>query len=412
MNGDGTVREWVGMVDDVEEQRHAEEQLQQAQRIQAVGKLAGGVAHEVKNMMTAVIGFGEFVLTDLGPRHPQRADVEEILRAGHRAAAVSRQLLAFSRQQILQPTVLSLNLVIEKLAALLARLVGADKALRLHLDPEAGRVRADRSQLEQILVDLAVNGRDAMASVGRLTIETAAVTLDAEYAAAHPNVRMRTGRYALLAVSDTGAGMPPDVQARAFEPFYTTKPIGEGTGLGLSTVYGIVKQSGGYIWLYSELDLGTTVKVYLPLVPNEMEAQPQPTPPPAPRGCETVLVVEDEPMVRRPARRALEGHGYQVLEAATGSEALELLARSGTAQVRLVVCDVVMPEVNGRELGAELRRRQPTLPVLYMSGYTGEDVVQRGLLTAGEPFIQKTFTPELLAERVRDLLDGGGPPEV
>jgi signal transduction histidine kinase/CheY-like chemotaxis protein len=394
-----------GIYRDITERKRVEEHLRRAERMQAAGKLAGGVAHEVNNMMTGVIGFSEFLLRSLDPSDPRRADVEEVIRAGTRAADVTRQLLAFTRQQFLRPQMVQINAVVAEMEKMLRHSLGEDKHLEFRLSDEAGQMRADRGQLEQVLINLVLNARDAIDEHGRVTIETASTVLDAAYAERHEGVNIPPGRYVVLAVSDTGCGMDPDVQTRIFEPFFTTKPIGQGTGLGLSTVYGIVKQSGGFVWVYSEPGQGSVFKVYLP------EAQPAHSTPDAPvlepqatRGSETILVIEDEEVVRNLAMRGLRDHGYAVVEATDGADALRFVQQH-PATVDLVVCDVVMPEMGGREFGQHLALFDPDLPILYMSGYTGDDVVQRGLLDPGAPFQQKPFTPGALASKVRTMLD-------
>ena len=394
-----------GIYRDVTERKRVEEHLRRAERMQAAGKLAGGVAHEVNNMMTGVIGFSEFLLRSLDPDDPRREDVEEVIRAGTRAADVTRQLLAFTRQQFLRPQVVEINAVVADMEKMLRRSLGEGHSLDLRLSPHAGQLRADRGQLEQVLINLVLNARDAMTGHGRVTIETAPATWDQVYAERHGGVDIPLGQYVMLAVADNGCGMGPEVQARIFEPFFTTKAVGQGTGLGLSTVYGIVKQSGGFIWVYSEPGQGSVFKVYLPQagapVPVEVaEAEIQ-----APkRGTETILIVEDEEIVRNLAMRGLREHGYVVVEARNGSEALAYV-REHPGTVDLVISDVVMPEMGGRELGQNLTLFDPDLPVLYMSGYTGEDVVQRGLLDPGAPFQQKPFTPAILASKIRTMLD-------
>jgi two-component system, cell cycle sensor histidine kinase and response regulator CckA len=395
-----------GIYRDITERKRVEEHLRRAERMQAAGKLAGGVAHEVNNMMTGVIGFSEFLLRSFDPSDPRRADVEEVIRAGTRAADVTRQLLAFTRQQFLRPQVVAINTVVTEMEKMLRHSLGEDKHLELRLSPEVGQLRADRGQLEQVLINLVLNARDSMSEHGRVTIETAPAVWDAAYAERHGGVSIPLGRYIMLAVSDTGCGMNADVQTRIFEPFFTTKPIGQGTGLGLSTVYGIVKQSGGFIWVYSEPDQGSVFKVYLP---EAQAARPAETPltheSPTPRGgSETILVIEDEEVVRNLAVRGLKDHGYTVVDARNGADALRYVQQHLGA-VDLVVCDVVMPEMGGRELGQHLALFDPDLPVLYMSGYTGDDVVQRGLLDPGAPFQQKPFTPGTLAAKVRKMLD-------
>jgi two-component system, cell cycle sensor histidine kinase and response regulator CckA len=395
-----------GIYRDVTERKRVEDQLRRAERMQAAGRLAGGMAHEVNNMMTGVIGFSEFLLRSFPEEDPRRGEVQEIIRAGTRASDVTRQLLAFTRQQLLHPEVLAVNSVVTEVEKMLRRSLGEDHTLELRLAPEVGEIRADRGQLEQVLLNLTLNARDAMGEHGRVTIATGNATLDEAYALAHGGVGVPPGEYVYLAVADTGSGMTPDVQARIFEPFFTTKPVGQGTGLGLSTVYGIVKQSDGYVWCYSEPGHGTTFKIYLP----RAGARP-PAPPPAGErselrgGNETILVVEDEDVVRMLACRGLRDQGYTVLESRHGRDALDLV-EGGRHGIDLVISDVVMPELSGRELGARLAVLQPDLPVLYMSGYTGDDVIQRGLLDPGVPFQQKPFTPESLARKVREMLDG------
>ncbi|HEY7635009.1 MAG TPA: response regulator [Gemmatimonadales bacterium] len=390
---------------DVTERKRVEEQLRRAERMQAAGRLAGGMAHEVNNMMTGVIGFSEFLLRSFSPDDPRRAEVEEIIKAGSRAADVTRQLLAFTRQQFRRPELLQVNDVIADLEKMLRRLLGEDHVLEFTLCPEAGVIRADRSQMEQVLVNLVLNARDALSRPGRVTISTATVYLGQEYAQRHAEVRLSPGTYVLLSVTDTGCGMDREVQARIFEPFFTTKPVGQGTGLGLSTVYGIIKQSDGFVWAYSELEQGTTFKIYLPQAGpgrtgERMEARTG-----APRGgTETILLVEDEPMVRGLAGRGLREYGYRVLEAADGDEALGVIADSGQT-IDLVISDLVMPVMGGRELGHKLAELDPSMPVLFMSGYTGDDVLRRGLLEPGAPFQSKPFTAEGLARRAREMLD-------
>jgi signal transduction histidine kinase/ActR/RegA family two-component response regulator len=385
------------------DRQRSEERVRQAQKMDAVGKLAGGVAHEVNNMMTAVIGFADYALKQLPADHPVRPDIEEVIKAGTRAAAVTQQLLAFSRRQPHQPSLLSLQEVIPELSKLLERLLGAEHELRLEVPRDLPPVLADRNQLEQVLVNLALNARDAMEPGGRLVIAGSIVEIDDATPPSSVD-EIRTARNVRIRVTDTGQGMSPEAREHAFEPFYTTKPLGQGTGLGLSTVYGIIKQSGGYVWIDSRLGEGTTITVDLPAVSEALPAPAERAPGPS-RGRETVLVVEDEPLVRRLARRALEEHGYTVLEAADGREAIAELA-SGEHPIGLVLSDLVMPRMSGRELGQEIARRYPGLPVLFMSGYTGEDVRSRGLLEGSAPFVQKPFTADALARRVRTMLDG------
>jgi CheY-like chemotaxis protein len=363
------------------------------------------VAHDFNNLLTAIIGSSELLLADMGPSDPRRGDLEEIKHAGDRAAALTRQLLAFSRQQVLDPQVLDLNALIADLGNLLRRLIGEDVAFRSVLAPGLGAVRADPGQLEQVIMNLAVNARDAMPRGGNLTIETANVDLDDAYAQAHAPVG--TGPYVMVAVSDTGTGMSAEVQAHIFEPFFTTKEQGKGTGLGLATVYGIVKQSDGYVWVYSEVGQGTTFKIYLPRIaptgtPSSSKAEA-----PAPhRASETVLVAEDEESVRRLTRRVLEGQGYTVLAAADGPDALRL-AHTHPGPIHLLLTDVVMPNMSGRELADLVVSARPETKVLYLSGYTDDAVIHHGVLEPGIAFLQKPFTPQSLARKLREVLDAG-----
>ncbi len=394
-----------GIYRDITERKKIEEHLRRAERMQAAGKLAGGVAHEVNNMMTGVIGFSEFLLRTMEEGDARRSDVEEIIKAGTRAADVTRQLLAFTRQQFLQPQVLDVNAVVTDMQKMLRRSLGEDHMLELQLSPRAGQLRADRGQLEQVLINLVINARDAMSGHGHVTIETAPAVWDEVYAQRHGGVDVPLGDYVMLAVSDTGCGMEPDIQARIFEPFFTTKGIGQGTGLGLSTVYGIVKQSGGYVWVYSEPGNGSVFKIYLPAAEAGQTLQLTPDRPEMPQGgSETILIIEDEDMVRNLACRGLKDHGYTAIEAKNGAQAL-LYIRQNPGTIDLVISDVVMPEMGGRELAQNLAKQDPGLPILFMSGYTGDDVVHRGLLDPGAPFQQKPFTPAGLATKVRAMLD-------
>jgi two-component system, cell cycle sensor histidine kinase and response regulator CckA len=395
---------------DVTAQRHLEEQLRQSQKMEAVGQLAGGIAHDFNNLLTAILGSTQLLLHNMPPEDPRREDAEEIKLAGHRAAELTRQLLAFSRRQVLAPKVLDLNVVVANMERMLRRLLGEDIELVTSLDTTAGAVNADPGQLEQVLLNLAVNARDAMPPPGggRLSIETARFTLHQEHV--ERRHRLPPGDYACLVVGDTGVGMDEATQAHLFEPFFTTKEVGKGTGLGLATVYGIVKQSGGYIWVYSEPGRGTTVKVYLPRVPVVAEApSAAPAPAPTPRevrgGHETVLLVEDAAPVRALARRSLEAHGYRVIDAFDGPSALELSARH-RAPIDLLVTDVVMPGMSGRELAERLAPVRPGMKVLYTSGYTDDAMVRQGVLNAGVAFLQKPFVPDSLARKVREVLDG------
>jgi PAS domain S-box-containing protein len=397
------VRVW-GTQRDVTEQRRLEEQFRQAQKMEAVGQLAGGIAHDFNNLLTAILGNTQLLLRDLPPADAMRADVEEIRKASERAATLTRQLLAYSRRQMLQPEILDLTVVVAEMDRMLRRLIGEHIALVTVLAPDLGRVRADPSQVEQVLVNLAVNARDAMPAGGKLTIETANVELDDAYAAAH--LGAAPGPYVMLAVTDTGTGMDATVRAHLFEPFFTTKEVGKGTGLGLATVYGIVKQSGGHISVYTEPGHGSSFKVYLPrTAPATPPAAPAAPRPPAARGSETILIVEDDPAVLALSSRALEAQGYTVLAAADGTAALRIVERHG-GPIHLLLTDVVMPGMSGREVAEQLAARRAGIRMLYMSGYPGDAVVHRGALAPGSAFLQKPFTPDGLARKVRDVLDG------
>jgi len=394
----------LGMfVAETTERRGLEAQLQQAQKMEAVGQLAGGIAHDFNNLLTVITSYGAMVMADLPRESPHAADVQEIMNAANRASSLTRQLLAFSRRQVLQPHVLDLNALTGNLEKMLRRLLREDIQLVTRFDPQLALVNADAGQLEQVIVNLVVNARDAMPRGGRIAIETSNVTLGEGYAPMHANAN--PGPYVLLTVSDSGKGMDKATQAHIFEPFFTTKPVGQGTGLGLSTVYGIVKQSGGYVWVYSEIDRGTTFKIYLPSVSGtpkstdaerELNAHLPATP-------ERILLVEDEPNVRRIARRILERNGYIVLEASNGAEALRVLERR-QEPIALVLTDLVMPEMGGKELASRLRNVSPTPRVLFMSGYTEDAVLRQSVMEPGAMFLDKPFTFDTLIRKVREAL--------
>src|SRR5881397_1969037 len=402
---DGKLLGILGIGRDVTERLGLEQQLRQAQKMEAVGRLAGGVAHDFNNILTAITGHAELLLEDLGLHDPRRADVDEIRRSAERAAGLTRQLLAFSRQQVLQPKVVDVNALVLDMDKLLRRLIGEDVELATVLDPALGRVKADPGQLEQVIVNLAVNARDAMPDGGKLTLETRNIDLDSSYTLEHSLVK--PGPYVQLTVSDSGIGMDEETQAHAFEPFFTTKPRGQGTGLGLAMVYGTVKQSGGFIWVYSEPGHGATFKIYLPRVdtPTEAATLPAPTVQPA-RGSETVLLAEDEPAVRAIAQQALERHGYTVLAAPSGAAALALAAQHA-ATIDLLLTDVVMPGMSGRDLADRLTAQRPGIRVLYISGYTDNAIVRHGMLEPGLAYLQKPFRPHALVRKVREVLDAG-----
>jgi PAS domain S-box-containing protein len=397
------VTRWFGTTTDIHDRMLADEQMRQAQRLQAVGKLAGGVAHEVNNMMTVVLGLGEMALSSMAPDDPHQKDVADMMKAGMRASEVTRQLLAFSRQQVLQPTVLDVDTVVHELAPVLRRLLGSDRHLDVRTAKTRHRIMADRGQIEQVLINLVVNARDATGTDGQVTVETEEVVLDRPTLSSHNESEAAPGRYVRLAVRDNGSGMDPDVVARAFEPFFTTKAVGHGTGLGLSMVYGIVKQSGGYVRIESATGKGSTMNIYLPAVDAELTAAEAPVVTPRGRG-ELILVVDDEPMLRTLAERALQADGYRVSLAPNGGAALEYL-RSHAGAVDLVLTDIVMPKLNGRELSEKISMLYPRIRVLFMSGYSGDEIQHRGLMLAGVPFVQKPFTRQSLATAVRSLLD-------
>jgi PAS domain S-box-containing protein len=400
----GRILNYVAVKHDITEHLHLAEQLQQAQKMESVGRLAGGVAHDFNNLLTAIIGNAQMALTDLNKESPLYEFLEEIRGAGERAAMLTRQLLAFSRKQIFKPEVVNLNEVIPAIGSILKRLIGEDIVFKTVLAPELGQVEADEGQIEQVIMNLAVNARDAMPEGGQLTIETADVELDDEYAAAH--VSVTPGPYVMVSVSDSGIGISSEIKAKIFDPFFTTKEKDKGTGLGLSTVYGIVKQSKGNIWVYSELGQGTTFKIYLPRIDRGVEeGQGKELKSDARSGSETVLVVEDEESVRTLAQVILQRVGYKVLPAKDGREALEIFESQGDP-IDLLLTDVIMPGMNGRELAERLTRVQPGIKVLYMSGYTDNSVVHRGILDKGVAFLQKPFTPKDLARKVREMLDG------
>jgi two-component system cell cycle sensor histidine kinase/response regulator CckA len=392
---------------DVSERKRLEQQLQQAQKMEAVGQLAGGVAHDFNNMMSAVIGFSELVLNRLEADHPVRRQVEEIRRAGERASDMTHQLLAFSRKQVLQPKVLDLNAIVAETQKLLERLIGEDVELVSVPDPDLDPIEADPGQLGQVLMNLAVNARDAMPGGGKLTFETRNVELDDGYSALHVDVE--PGAYVLLSVSDTGTGMDAETRLRIFEPFFTTKEEGAGSGLGLATVYGIVTQSGGAISVYSEPGRGTTFKIYLPRAAQDSrEIEDRSVRRDAPRGSETILLVEDEALVRSLEVETLEERGYTVLEAHSPGHALEL-CRQHEGTIDLLLTDVVMPEMNGHELAGQLAVIRPSMKVLYSSGYADGAIVHHGVIEPGTAFLPKPLTPGTLARKVREVLDSQEP---
>jgi len=407
VEGSGSHPLMEGIIVDITERKQLETQLQQARRMEAIGRLAGGIAHDFNNLLTIIKGYAELALKRPKISVEQQTDIERIEDASERASTLVRQLLAFSRRQVLQPKLVDLNSIVLGLDKLLRRLMDENIQMWTRPGKNIGTIKADPGQIEQVIMNLVVNARDAMPKGGRLTLETADVELDAAYASEH--VSVKPGHYVMLAVSDTGVGMSADTVAHIFEPFYTTKESGRGTGLGLSTVYGIVKQSEGYIWVYSEPGRGSTFKVYLPRVDQPAEALPvAKTPVPDQAGSETILLVEDQPQVRELAQMVLAGKGYSVIVAATAEEAERACEERGR-EIHLLLADVIMPGVSGRELAKRLTARQPNLRVLYMSGYTFNVIAQGGMLEDGVAFLQKPFTPSTLAEKVREVLNPGVP---
>jgi PAS domain S-box-containing protein len=405
----GRAARMLGTMANVTERRRAEEKLAQAQRMEAVGRLAGGIAHDLNNMLTTIIGYSTFADQGLPADAPARADIGEIRRAADRSAALTRSLLAFARREIIQPRSLDLHEVLRDLERMLRPAMGESIEIQLDLAPGPATVFADRARLEQVFLNLALNARDAMPAGGRLRIGTSTVTLGPDAEARHPGIDVNRGRYHRITLSDTGHGMDRETLGRIFEPFYTTKPAGEGTGLGLATVYGTVKQAGGFVWAYSEPGFGTIFSVYLPeslAVPGP-EYQPGEASPAVQGGSETILVVEDEPTVRLLACRMLSAAGYRCLSAANASEALVRLDDAGEP-VDLMLTDIVMPGGSGAELAEQARPGHPEMAVLFSSGFTDDDVIRRGLMEPGRPFIHKPWSPQELLERVRELLDGRG----
>ncbi len=387
-----------------QEMASLQEQLQQSQKMEAIGQLAGGIAHDFNNLLTVIKGYSQLSLLGFKEGDPLRGNLEEIKNAADKAADLTHRLLAFSRRQILDRKVLDFNIVLRNLEKMLRRVIGEDIELVMHLPKDLGRVKTDPGQIEQVIMNLAVNAKDAMPDGGKLTIETANLDLDEEYTRNH--IAVTPGRYVMLAVSDTGVGMTAEIKEKAFEPFFTTKKKGEGTGLGLSTVYGIVKQSEGNIWVYSEPGKGTTLKIYLPRVDEPLDEirKEGVVKEGLLRGSETILVVEDEEVVLKLAVRILQEQGYRVLEAAQGMDAF-LIAEEHQGAIHLLVTDVVMPKMSGRELAERLASLRPGTKVLYMSGYTDNTIAHHGILDKGVNYIQKPFTVDGLAKKVREVLD-------
>ena len=403
LNPHGKVEKFVIVNRDVSEQRQLEEKFRQAQKMEAVGRLSGGVAHDFNNLLGVIIGYAEFLQESLQPENSLRSSVDEILKAGKRAASLTRQLLAFSRQQVLDPKVLDLNVVVSDMDKMLRRLIGEDIELSTTPGAGLGRIKADQGQLEQVLLNLVVNARDAMPQGGKLLIDTQNMVMDEAFVRRYP-YPVQPGPYVCLTVSDSGIGMDVETKARAFEPFFTTKEKGKGTGLGLSTVYGVVKQSGGYIDIYSSPGAGTTFKIYLPRVDEAIQAERTLGGVTSSIGNETILLAEDESSLRTLTRNTLELCGYKVLEAKDGVEALEVSDRY-KGPIDLLLTDMVMPGMGGRALAQELTRRRPEIRLAYMSGYTGQAVGSQGPVDPGSVFLLKPFTRELLTRKIREALD-------
>ena len=402
----GKAMRMIGVVLDITQHKHLEEQLRQSQKLEAVGRLAGGVAHDFNNLLTIITGYTDLLLEQAGPDADVRKDLEEIRRAGERAALMTSRLLAFSRKQVVQLRAVDLNAVIAELDKMMRYLIGEDIEIATVFADELGVVRADPGQIEQIIMNLAVNARDAMPQGGRLGIETANVELDAAFARRH--VDLQPGAYAMLSISDTGHGMDRETLSHIFEPFFTTKGPDSGTGLGLSTVYGIIEQYGGAIDVESQAEEGTTFRIYLPRVEERIEASEVRSAAGAPvEGLETILLVEDEEEVRRLASRVLLQRGYTLLEARNGQEAL-MLCELREEPIDLLVTDVVMPGMSGRELAEQLVSLHPEVKVLYVSGYADDIILQHGVMDPGVAFLQKPFGPDVLGAKVREVLETQG----
>jgi PAS domain S-box-containing protein len=401
---EGKFQYTICMVEDITERKRLETQFFQSQKMETIGRLAGGIAHDFNNLLTVIKGYTQITLNRIKEGDPSRENIEEIMKAAERGAELTHQLLAFSRRQILDMKVLDLNSLVRSLEKMVGRIIGEDIEMFTVFADDLGKVKTDPGQIEHVILNLAVNARDAMPNGGKLAIETANMELDENYA--HTHIGVTPGSYVMLSVSDTGVGMSPEVKERIFEPFFTTKEEGKGTGLGLSTIYGIVKQSGGNIWVYSEPGQGTTIKIYLPRVEEEVDTVPlREDIDRLPKGNETVLLVEDESSLRGLTARVLRGQGYTVLEASNGDEALSVARELMKEKIHLLLTDVVMPQMGGKELVKRFKGIHPRVKVLFISGYTDQVITHRGVLKPGTPFLQKPFSPVALSKKVREVLD-------
>ncbi len=394
----------IGVARDITEKKILEDQLRQSQKMEAIGQLAGGIAHDFNNLLTVIEGYTELLFSSILETEPAYNFTKQIKKASDRATALTRQLLAFSRRQILQPQNIDLNALVTEMGVLLKRLIGEDIELSTVLNPEIGAVKADRSQMEQVLMNLAVNARDAMPDGGQLIIETSKVSLDAQFEWHHSG--LLKGNYVVLSITDTGIGMDDDTKEHVFEPFFTTKEKAKGTGLGLATVYGIVKQSGGHIWVDSEKGKGTTFKIYLPMIKRKKSSPNADAPVSESKaGNETILVVEDEFMVRELVCDSLKNSGYTILEASNGKEAIEMFTKN-SKKIDLILTDVIMPAMSGRKMVEILQKKYPGINALYMSGYTDDAIIKHGVLEPGMAYIQKPFSPKALIQKVQEVLEG------
>lgn len=403
LNENGKITKILNIARDITERKILETQLRQSQKLETVGRLAGGIAHDFNNLLTVINGFSDFLLKDIPQDNPIRSDIEAIYNAGQKAADLTRQLLAFSRRQIFDLQILDLNEIVGNFSKILHRIIGDNIKLEIKFCPELGKIKVDPGQMEQVILNILVNARDALPEGGVINIETDNVDLDQEYS--HGHLHLEPGRYVMISVSDTGIGMSKEIQQQVFEPFFTTKEGGKGTGLGLSTVYGIVKQSKGYIWVYSEPNIGTCFKIYLPRVDQPEEKIPAGQNIPLNKGNEKILLVEDSNSVRSILRKILERNGYSILEAKNGEEAIQIFEKN-KSDVKLLLSDVIMPGINGKELSDRINSINSDTKFLLMSGYSDDSTALIDMLKGGVPFLQKPVLPDKLTKKVREVLDG------